>query len=87
MRAWREGEQGTERVLVRFLRTDENVGVAKARALVKSMEMRDDCQGAYLITTSDFTAACKSFADETEGRLALVSGPELYRHLHILGQF
>jgi len=87
MLAWREGEQGTERVLVRFLRTDENVGVAKARALVKSMEMRGDCQGAYLITTSDFTAACKSFADETEGRLALVSGPELYRHLHILGQF
>jgi len=51
------------------------------------MEMRRDCVGAYLITTSDFTAACRKLADESQGQLALVSGAELYRHLHILGRF
>jgi hypothetical protein len=87
MLAWREGEQGFERVLVRCLQTNDNVGVAKARALLKSIEMRRDCVGAYLITTSDFTAACRKQADESGGTLALVSGAELYRHLHILGRF
>ena len=54
---------------------------------MKEMQARGDCTGAYLITTSDFTTACRNYADETEGQLALVSGSELYRHLHILGQF
>lgn len=85
--AWREAEGGVERVLVRCLQTSDNVGVAKARALLKAMEMRRDCVGAYLITTSDFTAACRKLADESQGQLALVSGAELYRHLHILGRF
>ena len=85
--AWREAEGEVERVLVRCLQTSGNVGVAKARALMKAMEMRRDCSGAYLITTSDFTSACRKLADESEGQLALVSGAELYRHLHILGRF
>ncbi len=48
------------------------------------VEDRGDCLGGYLVTTADFTNACKSLADESEGRLALVSGAEFYRHLHIL---
>jgi hypothetical protein len=51
------------------------------------METRKDCIGAYLVTTSDFTASLKTYADDSGGLLALVSGTELYRHLHILGQF
>ena len=84
--AWRESEDGVERVLVRSMISHKNVGIAKGRALLKAMEMRRDCVGAYLITTSDFTSSCRKFADESDGRLALVSGSELYRHLHILGK-
>lgn len=84
--AWREGDEGVERVLVRCVQTGDNVGVAKARALLKAMQMRRDCAGAYLISTSDFTAACRKLADESGGKLALVAGAELYRHLHILGR-
>jgi putative transposase len=54
---------------------------------LKAMEIRRDCLGAYLITTSDFASSCRKFADDSDGHLALVSGSELYRHLHILGQF
>jgi hypothetical protein len=43
--------------------------------------------GAYLIATSDFTPACKKHADQPGGKLALVSGAELWRHLHILDWF
>ena len=75
-----------ERVLVRSIRTHNNVGVAKARALLKAVETRRDCMGAYLVTTTDFTASCKNLADDSDGRLAIVSGAELYRHLHILGR-
>jgi len=85
--AWRESEDAVERVLVCSMGSHKNVGVAKARALLKAMEMRRDCVGAYLITTSDFTSSCRKFADDSYGRLALVTGSELYRHLHILGQF
>jgi hypothetical protein len=84
--AWREDGDEIERVLIRCIRTHNNVGVAKARALLKAMETRRDCMGAYLVTTTDFTASCKNFADDSDGRLALVSGAELYRHLHILGR-
>ena len=85
--AWRGSGDEVERVLVRCIRTDRNVGVAKARALLKAMETRRDCMGAYLVATTDFTASCKNYADDSDGKLALVSGAELYRHLHILGQF
>lgn len=84
--AWRVDGPEVERVLVRCIRTESNVGVAKARALLKAMETRRDCMGAYLVATADFTASCKKFADDTDGQLALVSGSELYRHLHILGR-
>jgi superfamily II DNA or RNA helicase len=85
--AWREAGGIIERILVRCIRSNDNVGVGKGRALLKAMETRRDCVGAYLVTTSDFTASCKTLADEAGAQLALVSGAELYRHLHILGQF
>lgn len=78
---------GVERVLVRYLASSKNIGIAIARDLIAEMEARTDCTGAYLITTSDFTTACRNYADDSGGQLALVSGSELYRHLHILGQF
>ncbi len=85
--AWRDGEEGVERVLVRCIQGPDNVGVAQGRSLLKEMEARGDSVGAYLMSTADFTSACRKLADESEGRLALVSGAELYRHLHILGRF
>jgi hypothetical protein len=85
--AWQDTPEGLERVLVQYIASNKNIGIAAARSLMGEMEDRGDCTGAYLITTSDFTTACRNFADESEGQLALVSGSELYRHLHILGQF
>lgn len=85
--AWQDAQGGVDRVLVNYMASNKNVGIASARSLMEEMQARGDCTGAYLITTSDFTTACRNFADETEGQLALVSGSELYRHLHILGQF
>ena len=86
MIAWREVEGGTDKVLVRCLRSEKNVGVGEAKVLVNEASIHD-CLGAYLVVTSDFTPACKRFADQTGGKLALVSGAELWRHLHILGWF
>ncbi len=83
--ARRRGGGRPEQVLVRCLRLGKNVGVGEARRLIREVERRGDCLGAYLITTEDFTASCKRFAEESEGRLALISGAELYRHLQILG--
>ena len=72
-------------MMIRCIRTDTNVGVVKARVLVKAMITYRDCMGAYFVTTIDFTASCKNFTDDSNGHLALVSGTELFRHLHILG--
>jgi hypothetical protein len=83
--AWRETDAGRERVLVRCVRTEKNVGIAEAKALLQELDERSDCVGGYLVVTTDFTPACKKAADESEGRLALVSGAELWRHLHIQG--
>jgi hypothetical protein len=49
------------------------------------MEPEADWLGGYLVTTSDFTAACRKLSDQSAGRLALVAGAELWRHLHIQG--
>lgn len=84
--ASRETDAGTERVLVRTVRSEKNVGISEAKVLLKEASLRD-CMGAYLIATSDFTPACKKHADQPGGKLALVSGAELWRHLHILGWF
>lgn len=78
---------GAGRVLVNVLRQDETVGVAAARSLLRAAGDLEHVIGAYLVTTGDFTRACKQLAEESEGRLALVSGDEFYRHLHILGWF
>lgn len=78
-------EGGSERVMVRCIRSDKNVGIAEAKALLQALEPRGDWLGGYLVTTSDFTAACRKTADQSAGRLALVAGAELWRQLHIQG--
>lgn len=83
--AWQFFEDDLVRILVRYYRTQENIGVAEARKLLEMMEKRGDSNQGYLITTSNFTAACRTLAEESRGRIELVSGSELYRHLHILG--
>ena len=85
LEARRVAEGGTEQVLVRLVRSDKNVGVAEAKGLLQTLEPRKDCLGGYLVTNSDFTLACRKAADQSAGRLALVSGAELWRHLHIQG--
>ncbi len=67
------------------VRSEKNVGVAEAKALLESLGPDVEWLGGYLVTTSDFTAACKKAADKSAGQLALVSGAELWRHLHIQG--
>jgi len=84
--ASRETDAGTERILVRVIRSEKNVGIGEAKILLKEASLQK-CAGAYLIATSDFTPACKKHADQAGGKLALVSGAELWRHLHILGWF
>ncbi len=81
---WRRVPAGEEKALGRVIRTDKNIGVAEGRALLKDLDERGDCLGGYLVTTADFTSACRTLADESNGRLVLVSGSEFYRHLHIL---
>ena len=83
--AARESEQGREQLLVRCMRGAKDVGVGEGRSLLSEMHNWENCIGTYLVATADFTAACKKLADESRGRLALVSGVELYRHLHLLG--
>ena len=84
--ASRETDAGPERVLVRIIRSEKNVGIGEAKVLLKEASLKE-CAGAYLVVTSDFTPACKKHADMAGGKLALVSGAELWRHLHILGWF
>jgi hypothetical protein len=83
--AWQFFEDDVIRILVRYFRTQENIGVAEARNLLDRMEKRGDSNQGFLITTSNFTSACRTLAEETRGRIELVSGSELFRHLHILG--
>jgi hypothetical protein len=80
---WTDG--GQERILVRYMKVDSNVGVSEAREVLDVLGQHTDCLGAYFLVTSDFTPSCKKLADESKGQLALVSGIEFYRHLHILG--
>jgi hypothetical protein len=74
-----------ERVLVHLLRSDGNLGVYDGRALLEALAQQPNAQAAYLVATGDFTPACKKLAEESDGRLALVSGMEFFRHLRILG--
>jgi superfamily II DNA or RNA helicase len=83
--AWQVFEDDVARILVRYFRTSENIGVGDARKLLDAMEERGDCSAGYLITTSDFTPACRTLTEESGGRIELVGGSELFRHLHILG--
>ena len=76
----------TEDKPVRFL--DAFVNAMDLKTSVVSEQCRRKPAGLLtFLPTSDFTSSCRKFADDSDGRLALVSGSELYRHLHILGQF
>jgi superfamily II DNA or RNA helicase len=83
--AWQLFEDDVARILVRYFRTEDNIGVAEVRKHLETLDERGDCNAAYLITTSDFTSACRTLAEESRGRIELVNGSELFRHLHILG--
>lgn len=84
--AWREDEMGTdERILLRLVRSDKNVGVKEGRKLLIDLDEYESCAGAYMVAVTDFTSACKKLADESKGKLALISGDEFLRHLHIIG--
>jgi len=85
VRAARTLATGKEQILVRFVRAEKNIGVGEAKAMLRALGKQDDLLGGYLVATTDFTPACRKLADESQGKLALVSGPELVRHLHILG--
>ena len=74
-----------ERVLVRFINTKKKISVSQGRALLSDMEARGDCSGAHLVTTTDFTYPCEKLANESQGRLRLIAGAELYRHIQIMG--
>lgn len=76
----------TECILVRCIRTKKKVGIAAARKVMKDVESRPGCAGAQLITTSEFTSACKKFAAEADEKLGLMTGSELFRHLRLLGK-
>ena len=76
-----------ERVLIRFINTKKKISVSQGRALLSDMEAREDCSGAYLVTTTDFTYPCEKLANESQGRLRLIAGAELYRHIQIMGIF
>lgn len=76
----------TECILVRCLRTRKKVGIAVARSLMEDVERHPGCEGAQLITTSEFTSACKKYADKADNTLGLMTGSELFRHLRLLGK-
>gem|GEM_PF-1593373 len=76
-----------ERVLVRFINTKKKISVSQGRALLSDMEARGDCSGAHMVTTTDFTYPCEKLANESQGRLRLIAGAELYRHIQIMGMF
>lgn len=82
---WHTAGQGAMRALIRCVRAPSVVGVEEARRLLHDRERRGDCAGAYLVATTEFTAAARRLADQSEGRLGLVDGAEFHRHLRVLG--
>jgi hypothetical protein len=82
--AWREAEGRIERILVRCLTEEGNVGVADTRLALDLLDEHPDISRAYLVGTGDFSAAAKKTAEESVGRLELISGSELARHLRLL---
>jgi hypothetical protein len=84
--AWREAEGRIERILVRCLPEEGNVGVGDARLALDLLDEHPDISRAYLVGTGDFSAPAKKIAEESGGRLELISGSELARHLRLLGK-
>jgi len=79
--AHRFEDDEVESVYVRFFRTEKNVNIRKARAVLKALETHGECQRAYLVTTSGFSRTCRKLAIESEGKLVLVIGDELSEFL------
>jgi hypothetical protein len=79
------GSEGAERIFIRCLRLEGAIGVEEARSAIAEAENHEDCVGAYLIATGEFTSACRRVAEQSEDRLVLVDGAEFYRHLQVLG--
>lgn len=84
--AWREAGDRIERVLVRCLDVEGTVGVADARLALELLDAHPDISRAYLVGIGDFSPAAKKVAEESAGRLELISGSELARHLRLLGR-
>lgn len=82
---WHTTSGGAERIFIRCLRATAAVGVEEARGVLEEIPRHEECVGAYLVATADFTSACRKLADQSEGRLVLVDGAEFYRHLRVLG--
>ncbi|HSR46560.1 MAG TPA: restriction endonuclease [Anaerolineales bacterium] len=82
---WHTSTAGAERIFIRCLRAPSSVGVDEARQVLEEIPRYEECVGAYLVATADFTSASRKLAEQSEGRLALVDGPEFYRHLRVLG--
>lgn len=83
--ATRSASPAAGQVIARYVRSESNVGVAEGRRCLELLDEYPGALGSYLITNVDFTQACRNLADGSDGKLALVSGPEFYRHLHLLG--
>jgi hypothetical protein len=71
--------------LVRILRTGRNIGVQEARDLLEEAAQRPESPGALLMATTEFTPACRKYAEDTGGRLSLMAGEDLYAHFRELG--
>jgi hypothetical protein len=84
--AWREAAGRIERILVRCLTEEGTVGIADARLALDLLGEHPDISRAYLVGTGDFSAAAKKAAEDSEGKLELISGSELARHLRMLGK-
>jgi hypothetical protein len=80
--AHRVEDDEVDRAYVRFFRTEKNINIRKARAVIKALETHVDCHRAYLVTTSGFSRTCKKLAIESEGKLVLVTGDELSEYVH-----
>jgi hypothetical protein len=81
--AHRVRDDELESAYVRFYRTEKNINIRKARAVLEALEVHGDCQIAYLVATSGFSRTCKKLTKESEGKLVLVTGDELSEFIHL----
>jgi hypothetical protein len=80
--AYRVRDDEVESAYVRFFRTEKNINIRKARAVLEFLEIHGDCQLAYLVATRGFSRTCKKLSKESEGKLILITGDELSEYIH-----